>query len=82
MMNEIKQRLQDIVDHDATHECAGFGKHALCVRAVAVADLPTRFGDFRIVAFWNNRDEKDHVAIIRGDVMGRADVRCASTQSV
>jgi GTP cyclohydrolase II len=73
-MNEIKQRLQDIVDRDATHECAGFGKHALCVRAVAVADLPTRFGDFRIVAFWNNRDEKDHVAIIRGDVIGHADV--------
>jgi GTP cyclohydrolase II len=73
-MNEIKQRLQNIVDRDATHECAGFGKHALCVRAVAVADLPTRFGDFRIVAFWNNRDEKDHVAIIRGDVVGRTDV--------
>jgi GTP cyclohydrolase II len=73
-MNEIKQRLQDIVDRDRTHECAGFGKHALCVRAVAVADLPTRFGDFRIVAFWNNRDEKDHVAIIRGDVVGQADV--------
>jgi len=73
-MNAIKQRLQDIVDRDATHECAGVGKHALCVRAVAVADLPTRFGDFRIVAFWNNRDEKDHVAIIRGDVVGRADV--------
>jgi len=73
-MNEIKQRLQDIVDRDATHECAGFGKHALCVRAVAVADLPTRFGDFHIVAFWNNRDEKDHVAIIRGDVVGHADV--------
>jgi GTP cyclohydrolase II len=73
-MNEIKRRLQDIVDRDATHECAGFGKHGLCVRAVAVADLPTRFGDFRIVAFWNNRDEKDHVAIIRGDVVGHADI--------
>lgn len=73
-MNAIKQRLQDIVEQDKTHECAGFGKHALCVRAVAVAELPTRFGDFRIVAFWNNRDEKDHVAIIRGDVVGRSDV--------
>jgi GTP cyclohydrolase II len=73
-MNEIKQRLQNIVARDAAHECAGFGKHALCVRAVAVANLPTRFGDFRIVAFWNNRDEKDHVAIIRGDVVGRTDV--------
>lgn len=73
-MNEVKQRLQDIVDRDVSHECAGFGKHGLCVRAVAVANLPTRFGDFHIVAFWNNRDEKDHVAIIRGDIVGRSDV--------
>ena len=73
-MNEIKQRLQDIVDRDANHECSGIGKHALCVRAVAVADLPTRFGDFRILAFWNNRDAKEHVAIIRGDVIGHAEI--------
>ena len=73
-MNEIKQRLQDIVNRDITHECPGIGKHGLCVRAVAVADLPTRFGEFRIVAFWNNRDEKDHVAIVRGDVVGHENV--------
>ena len=36
----------------------------------AVADLPTRFGAFRIVAFWNNRDAKEHVAIVHGDVIG------------
>src|SRR5690349_9754917 len=36
--------------------------------------VPTRFGDFRIVAFWNNRDGKEHVAIVRGDIMGAADV--------
>ena len=73
-MNDIKQRLQDIVDRDGNHECSGIGKHGLCVRAVAVADLPTRFGDFRIVAFWNNRDAKDHVAIIHGDVIGRSEI--------
>jgi GTP cyclohydrolase II len=68
-MNDIKQRLQQIVDRDVTHSCPGFGKHALCVRAVAVAELPTRFGAFRIVAFWNNQDSKEHVAIIRGDIV-------------
>jgi GTP cyclohydrolase II len=36
--------------------------------------VATRFGDFRIVAFWNNRDAKDHVAIIHGDVVGRSEV--------
>jgi GTP cyclohydrolase II len=41
---------------------------------MAVADLPTRFGHFRIVAFWNNRDVKEHVAIIKGDVLGAENV--------
>jgi GTP cyclohydrolase II len=40
----------------------------------AVADLPTRFGDFRIVAFWNNRDAKEHVAIVKGDVLDAENV--------
>jgi GTP cyclohydrolase II len=41
---------------------------------MGVAELPTRFGPFRVVAFWNNRDEKEHVAIVRGDVIGGEDV--------
>jgi GTP cyclohydrolase II len=40
------------------------------VTIVATANLPTRFGDFRIVAFTNNVDNKEHVAIVRGDVDG------------
>jgi GTP cyclohydrolase II len=73
-MDATKQRLQDIVDRDASHECAGIGKYGLCVRAVAVAKLPTRYGNFHIVAFWNNRDAKDHIAIIHGDVVGQSEV--------
>jgi GTP cyclohydrolase II len=41
---------------------------------VGVADLPTRFGNFRIVAFWNNRDAKEHIAVVHGDVLDREDV--------
>ena len=63
--------LEQLVHHDARHECEGFGPHHVCVRIVGVAELPTRYGDFRIVAFWNNRDGKDHVAIVKGDVVGR-----------
>lgn len=40
----------------------------------ATANLPTRFGQFRIVAFKNNRDGKDHVALVHGDVANRAAV--------
>ena len=59
-----------LVERDRDHECPGFGPDNVCVRIVAVAELPSRFGIFRIVAFWNNRDEKEHVAIVHGDVIG------------
>ena len=62
--------LDDLVERDKDHDCAGFGPHHICVRVVAVADLPSRFGQFRIVAFWNNRDGKEHVALVHGDVLG------------
>ena len=66
--------LDDLVERDHDHDCIGFGVHHVCVKVDAVADLPTRFGKFRIVAFWNNRDSKEHVALVHGDVMGAEDV--------
>lgn len=67
-------QLEDLVLRDKTHDCEGFGDSRICVRVEAVADLPTRFGRFRIVAFWNNRDGKEHVALVHGDVLEREDV--------
>ena len=67
-------RLEDLVVRDKDHDCEGVGPSKACVRVEAVADLPTRFGEFRIVAFWNNRDAKEHVAIVRGDVLGAENV--------
>jgi GTP cyclohydrolase II len=66
--------LDDLVERDKDHDCEGFGVHHICVRVAAVADLPSRFGRFRIVAFWNNRDNKEHVALVHGDVMGTEDL--------
>ena len=43
----------------------------LCVHLVSVAELPTLFGDFLIIAFYNNKDEKDHIAIVKGDIGGK-----------
>lgn len=63
-------RLEDLVVRDREHECEGFGAQHVCVKVVGVADLPTRFGNFRIVGFWNNRDEKEHVALVHGDILG------------
>ena len=66
--------LDDLVARDKEHDCDGFGAHAICVKVEAVADLPTRFGNFRIVAFWNNRDGKEHIALVHGDVLGATNV--------
>lgn len=73
-MNTKMNRLEDLVERDRDHDCKGFGLQRVCVRVVSVADLPTRFGNFRVVAFWNNRDEKEHLALVHGDIIGAQDV--------
>jgi 3,4-dihydroxy 2-butanone 4-phosphate synthase / GTP cyclohydrolase II len=44
------------------------------VKQVAVANLPTRFGDFRVHAFENEIDKQTHLALVRGDIGDGADV--------
>lgn len=73
-MKAADPNLLALVARDHDHECQGFGTGKVCVRIVAVAQLPTRFGEFQIVAFLNNRDQKDHIAIVHGDVVGYSDV--------
>jgi GTP cyclohydrolase II len=66
--------LDQLVDRDKDHDCGGFGVHRVCVKIEAVADLPTRFGRFRIIAFWNNRDGKEHIALAHGDILAADDL--------
>lgn len=40
------------------------------VRLDSVANLPTRFGDFRVHVFTDALDGKEHVAMVHGDVFG------------
>jgi GTP cyclohydrolase II len=44
------------------------------VDIAGVAQLPSQFGDFRVVVFSNNRDGKEHLAMVRGEVFGAHDV--------
>lgn len=37
------------------------------VTVYAKADVPTRFGVFKVVVFRNNQDDKEHVALVVGD---------------
>jgi len=63
-----------LVDRDRDHDCPGFGAQKICVKVDSVADLPTRFGRFKVIAFWNNRDGKEHLALVHGDVLGAENV--------
>jgi GTP cyclohydrolase II len=38
------------------------------VELASAASLPTEFGDFRIHVFTNERDDREHVAIVHGEV--------------
>ena len=44
------------------------------VEIASAAELPTQFGEFRIYVFRNNYDQKEHLAMVRGDVFGANEV--------
>ena len=73
-MSLTATQIDEILAAEADHDCAGVGEKKICVRIVAIADLPSRFGRFQAVAFWNNRDGREHVAIMHGNPIGREDV--------
>jgi 3,4-dihydroxy 2-butanone 4-phosphate synthase/GTP cyclohydrolase II len=45
-------------------------QHERYVRRVAEAILPTRFGDFRMIAYASDVDHDQHIALARGDLEG------------
>ena len=44
------------------------------VRRVAEAKLPTPYGEFRVIAYENNVDNREHVALVKGEIAGRKNV--------
>jgi GTP cyclohydrolase II len=67
-MGLTHMQIKELLDENACHECEGVGPEHVCVKIAAIAEMPSRFGQFHIVAFYNNKDYKEHVAIVRGDV--------------
>ncbi len=67
-------QIQEILDENRSHQCEGYGKDHICVRIVSIAELPSRFGQFQVVAFYNNRDVKEHAAFVHGDIEGAENV--------
>lgn len=60
------------------HYCQGKGSYCeedgACVQLAAHAHLPTRFGDFEIYGFYDARDDKEHTAVVAGDIAGKEGV--------
>lgn len=44
------------------------------VKRIAEAELPSDHGTFRLIGYTNLVDERDHVALIKGDPIGKKDV--------
>jgi GTP cyclohydrolase II len=64
--------IDELLKENADHECPGAPE--TCVRIVAVADLPTRFGSYQAVAFWSKYDQREHAAFIHGNPLGQEGV--------
>lgn len=54
-------------------DCENCSKN-LCINLVAVADLPSLYGDFKVLGFANNKDHRDHIAVVKSDVHGKENV--------
>ncbi len=73
MTTSTHEQIKLMLEENACAGCEG-RENFVCVHIEAIAELPSRFGDFHIVAFSNNQDQKEHVAIIKGEVFGAEDV--------
>jgi GTP cyclohydrolase II len=64
-----KPIVDQLLRENEHHECPDSPE--ICVRISAIAELPTRFGDYQVVAFLNNFDHKEHAAFVHGNVFGK-----------
>lgn len=46
----------------------------ILVNEVTVTKMPTQWGDFNLHAYENCLDEKEHIALVKGDIKGKEDV--------
>lgn len=59
------RQIREMLNADRERECQE-GGDTDCLKVVGFAELPSRFGDFHIIAFSNTRDGKEHAAIMHG----------------
>src|SRR5881296_1205944 len=64
--------VEKLLRENEGHLCAD--AEEVCVKIAAIADLPTQYGQYQVVAFWNNFDKKEHAAFVHGDVLDKEEV--------
>lgn len=69
-----KKTIETLLKENKDHCCDDKRFDRVCIKIVAIANLPTEFGYFQIIAFQNNMDKKEHAAIIKGDVIGKSNI--------
>ncbi len=65
------EKINELILASETHRCEPY---ECCVRLVAVADLPSKFGEFQICGFVSPCDGKEHTAIVKGNIVGKEGV--------
>jgi GTP cyclohydrolase II len=78
-LEELKAKLTGSPDFSADERyCQGAGAYCesqdFCVQLVAHAHLPSRFGDFELYGFYDAREDKEHTAMVHGEVAGKKGV--------
>ncbi len=74
MTSTTHEQIQLVLNENMHQDQTEYEDGKIYARIEAIAELPSRFGDFHIVAFSNNRDNKEHVAIIKGEIFDAEDV--------
>ena len=73
-MESVHTEIRHMLEEAREHECEGYGDDHICVKVAAFAELPSRFGDFHVIAFTNLRDGKEHAAFVHGEAWFSEDV--------
>lgn len=66
--------IKKLLKENEKHCCLSNKFGGICVKIISIAKLPTRFGHFQVVAFYNNKDKKEHAAFIKGNILGKSNV--------
>src|SRR3989442_5031226 len=72
LMGIPKSAVDQLLKESEDHSCREAPE--ICVKVMAIANLPTLYGDYQAVSFWNNFDKKEHAAFVHGDIFEKQDI--------